>query len=316
MGTPDFAAIILEKILQSGQFEVKGVFTQPDRLSGRGLKYVPSEVKTLALANDLPLFQPASLRNPEIYEEIAKLRPDFLIVASYGIILPQNVLDIPTVAPINVHASLLPKYRGAAPIQAAIMENWGPDAETGVSIMKMEAGLDTGPVYSTVKIPIGRLSCQELRQQLAKVGASLLLDSMEKIIHGELQPLPQDESRATYAPKLHKEDGIIKWDAPCGAVDAFVRAVTSWPGAQTMLQFNESLPVRTIIISGQPVFEKHDAKPGEIFREKTGLKVACSDGWYEIHELRTQGGKKLKVSNFINGLRGCPMGFCGVAYSE
>ena len=202
MGTPDFSAVILEQVLAWSGGEVLAVYTQPDRPAGRGKKLQASPVKELALRHGIEVRQPLNFKNPEDVAALDGLKPDFLLVAAYGLILPQSVLDIPRFAPVNVHASLLPKYRGAAPIQRAVMNG---DAQTGIAIMRMEAGLDTGPVYAMRAIPIGPEDpAGDVHDALACLGGELLLDSLPGIASGELVAAAQDDASATYAPKLGK----------------------------------------------------------------------------------------------------------------
>lgn len=303
MGTSPFAAIILAVLHKSGLVP-KAVYTRPDSPAGRGMALRESAVKTLAEELGLPFSQPVNFREQAARAELADLAPDFLIVAAYGLILPQAVLDIPAIAPINVHGSLLPKYRGAAPIQRAIMENWQPDAKTGVAIMRMEAGMDTGPVYASAETGLAGKTTAMLTEELAALGGGLLTRILPRIASGALQPIPQDESAASYAAKLTKADGLIDWQGPAAKADALIRAVTPWPGAQALLRLAErELPVTILEASpGSPV----DAPAGAIRLHRDGLAIACQDNWLEILWLQPKGRKKMTAKAFANGLRLAP----------
>lgn len=312
MGTPPFAATVLRYLLQDDNLTVAGVFTKPDSKIGRGMKTGVSAVKELALQQNLPLWQPKTLRAQEVEEIFGQLQPDFIISASYGLILPQNILDQARIAPLNVHASLLPKYRGAAPIQRAIMENWGPDAKTGVTIMKMEAGLDTGPVYSALPVAIGRKNQAEISAELADKGGKLLVQTIQKILAENLLPEKQDEQGATIAAKLVKEDGLINWNLPVLQVDALVRAVTPWPGATAIFEVNgEKTPVT--ILEGQPDFTEPFAQLGTAQIKHGALRAACADGWFGIEQLKPQGRKAMRATDFINGLRGAELKLANIS---
>lgn len=302
MGTPAFAATVLSHLLAEPSFEVVGVFTKPDAKSGRGMKSAFSEVKKLALAQGLPVWQPATLRNGEAKEVLKALAPEFIVSASYGLILPQEILDLATVAPLNVHASLLPNYRGAAPIQRAIMENWGPEAITGISIMKMEAGLDTGPVYAKGEIRIDRKNQQQVSLELAETGGQLLVDTIKKIHAENLAPIPQDDARATIAAKLSREDGKIDWRKSAFEVDALVRGVTPWPGASTIFEINGS-KIPLVVLAGSPRDDSDQHPPGQIHFGRNAISVACGRGWYDVEKLKPQGRKSMNAGDFINGLR-------------
>ena len=220
MGTPDLAAAVLRRLVRWPGGDVVAVYTQPDRPAGRGHKLTPSPVKKLALELGLPVHQPLNFRQEGAVDELAALKPDLLVVAAYGLILPQAVLDIPTVDTLNVHTSLLPRYRGAAPIQRAVMENWQPGDVTGVSIMRIVPALDAGPVYAQCEVPIGEHTAGSLHDALAEAGGELLVTVLDKLRDGSAQPREQDESRVTYAAKLTKEDGYIDWDRPAAEVHA------------------------------------------------------------------------------------------------
>ena len=312
MGTPDFAAQVLDGLLGSENYEVVAVYTRPDKKAGRGLKTVFSEVKKLALEHDIALFQPPTLRSAEATSALAALKPDYLIVAAYGLILPQEILDIPKIAPINVHASLLPAFRGAAPIQRAIMENPQEGAKTGVSIMKMLATLDTGPVYAQKEVPIEHKNSAMLEHELAKVGAELLLQVLSDIDKKNLQPVEQDEAKATYAHKLEKDDGLIDWSGSAQQVDAQVRAMNPWPGAQSSFLLPGGEEIKVTILDGRPG-NPCSEEPGRLLRHKKGLAIACNDCWYEVEKLRAQGRRAMSAADFANGQIKIPNGLCGYA---
>ena len=227
-GTPDFARASLSALVDAGYSPV-AVLTQPDRPAGRGKKVTASAVKVYALEQDIPVWQPASLRDQQVVDDIAELKPDLMIVAAYGLILPQAVLDIPRMGCINVHASLLPRWRGAAPIQQAILNG---DKETGICLMQMEAGLDTGPVYASASIDIGTdETAGELHDRLAILGGELLVDTLPAVLQGALEPVVQDDEAASYAAKIRKHDAVIDWSAPADEIHRKIRAYNPVPGA-------------------------------------------------------------------------------------
>lgn len=308
MGTSPFAAHILGALHKAHE-NIVCVYTQPDRPAGRGLKLSESSVKRLATELELPVRQPVNFKDEAAVKELAALEPDFLIVAAYGLILPQAVLDIPRMAPINIHASLLPAFRGAAPIQFAIMDSWRNDI-TGVSIMRMEKGMDTGPVYATAEVAIEGRDFQGLEQALAKVGADLLLEILPAIASGQLQPVPQEHDKASYTAKITKESGQIDWSSSAGQVDSLIRAMTPWPGARTTFVIDgKSYPV---ILEPGSLGEKTQAEPGTLNVEKHKVRIACQDQWYVLGALRPEGRKCMEATAFFNGLR-LGRGFMGRA---
>lgn len=315
MGTPDFAACILKELAQWPCGEILAAYTQPDRPAGRGHKLTPSPVKRLARELGFPVLQPQSLKCREAQEELAAFAPDLLVVAAYGLILPDAVLAVPRLAPINVHASLLPRYRGAAPIQRAIMENWGDDAQTGVSIMRIGSRLDAGPVYDEAAMPIGEHTAGSLHDALADLGSQVLLSVLGKIVSGTAQAKEQDESLADYAAKIGKKDGDILWDRPAAAVHAQIRAVTPWPGARARFAFQcREEPVALLLSPGSVGERLSGEAPGVLRRGPDGLSVACADCWYKLAFVRPQGRKDMAAMDFVNGfLRGLPEGLCGSA---
>jgi methionyl-tRNA formyltransferase len=290
-GTPDFAAAALDALHRAGH-SIALVLTQPDRPSGRGLQPTPSAVKRLAQALELPVRQPLSLKEPEIQRELAALEPDAMIVAAYGLIVPQAVLDVPRLGGINIHASLLPRWRGAAPIQRAILAG---DEKTGISIMQMDAGLDTGPVLLEEATGIETDdTAQTLHDRLAAIGARLIVDALER----DLTPLPQDASRATYAAKLDKREAAIDWSEPADAIARKIRAFNPAPGAST------TCGGATLKLWHARAREHAGASvPGTIISAgRDGVLVACGgDSALEITHLQRAGGKRLAAASFLAG---------------
>lgn len=305
MGTPAFAAVVLEKLARWPGGRVVAVYTQPDRPRGRGMRLVPSPVKVLAESLGLEVRQPVNFKDEEERTQLAELRPDILVAAAYGLLLPKAVLDAARIAPLNVHASLLPRYRGAAPIQRCIMESCSPDAVTGVSLMRMEPSLDTGPVYASRSVPIACCHAGELTEALAMAGAELLVETLPGIVAGTVTPVPQDHAQATHAAKLTKEDGRIDWALPVARVDALVRGVTPAPGATTRILCKEGEePLEVRVMSGHPANEPLPAPvppPGTLVRLTEGLGVACADGFYLLDLLRPSGRKEMTGLAFANG---------------
>lgn len=305
MGTPDFAAVVLEQLVRWPAGRVVAVYTQPDRPRGRGMKLVPSPVKTLAAGLGLEVRQPENFRAEDERERLAALAPDILVVAAYGLLLPRAVLDAARIAPLNVHASLLPRYRGAAPIQRAIMENWTADAVTGVSLMRMEPSLDTGPVYARRTVPIAGRTAGELTEVLARAGAELLVDTLDDIVAGAVAAVPQDAAAASYAAKLGKADGQVDWTLPVARVDALVRGVTPAPGARTRVIGKgaaEPLELRILAGHAESVAAGATLPPaGTMARISGGLGVACADGFYLLDRVRPTGRKDMPGTAFANG---------------
>ena len=301
MGTPDFAATILRSLVMWEGCRLAAVYTQPDRPAGRGYALKAPPVKDLAVAEGIPVRQPPHFKAEAVLAELRRFAPDYLVVAAYGLILPQHVLDIPRRAAINAHASLLPFLRGAAPIHRAIMNGL---ETTGVSIMRMEAGLDTGPVLLQRAIAISPAeTAGSLHDVLASLAAPAVVAAIEGLEAKMLTPVPQDDSRATYAPKLTKADGLLEFSQPLARIDAHVRGVTPWPGAYTRLVRGnkEMLPVG--IGAGRMLSALDAAVPaGTILGIRDDcLAVACADGVYGIHTLRPQGRKIMDAASFSNG---------------
>jgi methionyl-tRNA formyltransferase len=298
MGTAELACASLKALLDSSQFEVLGVVTQPDRPKGRELKLQPSPVKRIAAAAGLPVWQPERARHPEFLGQLAGLHLDLLVVAAYGQVLPQSMLDLPRFGGVNVHTSLLPKYRGAAPIQWAILND---EAETGVTIMKMAAGLDTGDILSRRVVPIlAEDNSVTLHDRLAVLGAELLVPTILEYTSGGILPQPQVEAEASYARKITKEDGRLDWTQPARTLWNRVRALSPWPSAFTNLAGNDGR--RLLKIFRATIEENLCGAPGEILQaDKIGLVVACGEGALRIHELQLEGGRKMTAAELLAG---------------
>ena len=292
MGTPDIAATCLKKIIADG-FEVVGVYTQPDRPKGRGMKLVFPPVKEVAIANNLPVFQPENFREDETVEQLKSLRPDVVAVVAYGRILPQRVLDLVPQGFINIHASVLPQYRGSAPYQWAVLDGL---KETGVSAQFMVHAMDAGDVVGVSKTPIGPdETAGELLDRLAVLGADLLSETLTKYENKELIPVPQDESKVTMAPMLDKSMCPIDWTKNAQQIHDKVRGLHPWPVATMELQGKKFKVHATKIVPGS-------GKPGEILGlTKTGLKIACGDGAIEVTSLQAEGGKRMAAPDYFRG---------------
>jgi methionyl-tRNA formyltransferase len=293
MGTPDFAVPALLALLQSGH-EVIAVYSQPPKPKGRGYGVSPSRVHQVALEHNIQVFHPKSLK-PESEQEIFKdLNPDIAVVAAYGLILPQAILDIPKLGCLNIHGSILPRWRGAAPIQRAIMEQ---DDESGVCIMQMEAGLDTGPVFEERRVSItSKTTSAMLHDELASLGAQALLSVIEALDKDpRIQPKPQPEEGVTYAHKLTHEDAKINWELDAAKIDCLVRGLNPWPGSYVFLN-----DLRLKIIEAMPITMDHRSKPGTVLDSQ--LTIACGRGAIRILKLQKEGGKPLSAKDFLNGL--------------
>ena len=292
-GTPDFALASLCALVEAGRTPV-AVMTQPDRPAGRGKKLKASPVKRYALEQGIPVYQPPSLRDDAAVAEFAALEPDILIVAAYGLILPQVVLDIPTHGCLNVHASALPRWRGAAPIQSAILAG---DATTGISLMAMTAGLDCGPVFDTAEIDIGPAeTAAELHDRLAALGGSLLVTKLDGILAGTMEPVKQDESLATYAPKIRTQDAEIDWSLPADELARRVRAYNPSPGAFFFADSHRIKVWRATLADG-------DARPGTVLRyDREAIVVACGLGALQLDELQMPGRRRATAQEFASQL--------------
>ena len=293
MGTPDIAATCLKKILDDG-FEVVGVYTQPDRPKGRGMKLVASPVKEVALAAGIPVYQPENFREEETVEQLRALKPDICAVVAYGRILPQKVLDVPTFGCINIHASLLPKYRGSAPYQWAVLDGL---QETGVTAMYLCRDMDAGDILDVSKTPIGENeTAGELLDRLAVLGAELLSKTLSRFEkEGKLPAVPQNPDGVCYAPMLDKSMCPIDWNQTAVQVHNHVRGLHPWPVATFVLQGKTFKVHDTRVVSGS-------GTPGQILGlTKTGLVVACGEGAVEITSLQAEGGKRMAAPDYFRG---------------
>ncbi|MCE5982002.1 methionyl-tRNA formyltransferase [Pseudomonas wadenswilerensis] len=293
-GTPEFAAEHLKALIDS-PYDVVAVYTQPDRPAGRGQKLMPSAVKQLAVDNGIQVLQPPTLRNAEAQAELAALQPDLMVVVAYGLILPQAVLDIPRLGCINSHASLLPRWRGAAPIQRAVEAG---DSESGVTVMRMEAGLDTGPMLLKVSTPISASDTGgTLHDRLAEMGPPAVLEAVAGLAAGTLQGEVQDDSLATYAHKLNKDEARLDWSRPAVELERLIRAFNPWPICHSTLN-GEAVKVLTASLS------TGSGNPGEILSaSKDGLIVACGEQALCLTRLQLPGGKALNFSDLFNSRR-------------
>ena len=294
MGSPSFAAKILDFL--SKEYPIIGVVTQPDRKSGRGNKIIPSPVKQLAVKLNIPVQQPERLKDPVAFERLAQWEPDMIIVAAFGQILRQNILDMPPLGCVNVHASLLPRWRGAAPIQAAILNG---DEQTGVTIMKMDAGIDTGPILKQKAILIDRSDTGEsLSEKLSVLGGKLLIDTLPEYLNGSIVPLPQGEMGSSYAPQLTKENGLIDFSQPAEEIERKVRAYFPWPGTFFNLS---NLQINVLGVKVEPKVELGIGIRGIL----NGYPAfGTSSGALILIELQPAGKKPMKGIDFLNGFRG------------
>jgi methionyl-tRNA formyltransferase len=310
MGTAELSCASLEALARGPQFQVVAAVTQPDRSRGRELRLQPSPVKTLAQKLSFPVLQPARARDEKFITDLRALRPDLVVVAAYGQILPQSILDLPPYGCLNVHTSLLPKYRGAAPIQWAIAKG---ETETGVTIMKMDAGLDTGPIVSQRRTAIRPEDDSAiLHDRLAQLGAELLAQTIPDYVAGKIQPEPQPAEGVSLAPKIKKEDGRIDWNLPAKEILNRLRAFTPWPGTYTgwSSSFSLSRAQDTLKRELQPrllkiwrvEMVKNSGNPGTVLSaDKNGIVVACGRDGLRILELQPEGGRRMSAAEFLAG---------------
>lgn len=296
MGTPQFAVPVLKTLADDERFDVVGVFCQPDRPAGRGKKLTACPVKELALERGLPVFQFERIRRPEGVAQLRALAPDAVVTAAFGQILTQELLDIPAFGTINVHASLLPGYRGPAPINWCIANG---ETVAGVTIMRTDIGIDTGDMYVSVQTPIGEMeTAGELTERLSALGAELLAESLPGILSGDIKPVPQDPDKASYQPMLNKAMGEIDWTLPARTIACRVRGFNPWPGAYTDMPEG-----RLKVYLARPVEMDGGAVPGEVIASgaKEGLVVRCGEGALEILELQAPGGKHMTAKAYLMG---------------
>ena len=301
MGTPGFAATVLENLLAWDDCRVIGVYTQPDRPCGRGQVCKPSEVKILALEKGLPVFQPVNFKDEADRQELAGLHPDLLVVAAYGLILPQSVLDIAPLGAINVHASLLPRLRGAAPIQRAIMNG---DHVTGITIMQMEKGLDSGPILLQRALGIGiNDTAETIHDELAIMGGTLLVEALGKLQEHSLHPVIQDHDLSTHAPKLQKTEGLVDWNRKAQDIHDQIRGLFPWPGSWFTW---ERRPGKTVKLTLYPGTIGEPLKPGVVPGTFLGMRgdtlaIACQDREYLLPKIKPAGSKALDAQSFFCG---------------
>ena len=293
-GTPAFAAEALKALLQS-QHHVVAVYTQPDRPAGRGRKLTASPVKQLALEHGIEVYQPQSLKDPEAQQQLAALDADVMVVVAYGLLLPVPVLETPRLGCINIHASLLPRWRGAAPIQRAILAG---DAETGVTIMQMDKGLDTGDMLLKRTCPIeSDDTAQTLHDRLAEIGATAAIEALDQLADGQARPEPQDDSLSNYAAKLSKAEALIDWQRSAVEIERLVHGFNPWPVAQT--EFAEQM--MRIWLAQALEGATTDQPPGSVLKaDKHGIDVACGEGVLRIQVAQLPGGKAMAAADLLN----------------
>lgn len=291
-GTPEFAAEALTALINS-EHEVIAVYTQPDRPAGRGRKLKASPVKQVAEKYNLPIYQPESLKSESDQQQLRELNPDVMIVAAYGLILPQVVLDIPRMGCLNIHASLLPRWRGAAPIQRAILAG---DTETGITIMQMNAGLDTGDMLSTSTCPIEPSeTAGSLHDKLATLGASSLLKTLDQLLSGKIKAVKQDDSQASYAHKLEKQEAQLDWTLSAEQLDRQIRAFNPWPVAFFLVDD------QTVRVWDAEIIDKQGAAGTVLQADKNGVDIACGHNSLRLLKLQPPGKKAMDVASFLNG---------------
>ena len=292
MGTPEFAVPSLKALIEN-DYEVAGVFTQPDRPKGRGNKLTPSPVKTAAAEAGIPVFQPEKIRKTGV-EDLKALKPELCVTAAFGQILSQEILDIPVYGNINVHASLLPRHRGSAPIAHAI---WAGDPTAGVTTMMMDAGIDTGDILLREETAVGETeTCGELTERLSRIGAALLIRTIRELENGTLRPIPQDDAEMSYDPMLNKAMGIADYTETSSQVKGRINALNPWPCVSVPLGTERLKFLRAECTDG-------NGKAGTVIAAdtKNGLIIACGEGSVRILELQAPGGKRMKAADFLRG---------------
>jgi methionyl-tRNA formyltransferase len=297
LGTPEFAVPTLDAIIAAGH-TVSLVVTQPDRPKGRKQELTPSPVKAAALRYAIPVFQPERIRRPEAQARLEELRPEAMVVVGYGQIIPQSIIDMAPLGIINVHASLLPELRGAAPVQWSIARGF---TRTGVTTMRIDAGLDTGDILLEWETPVGPdETAPELSARLAAAGADLLVRTLADLCAGRIQPRPQDNSRATYAPILTKEAGVIDWSHPAQEIHNLIRGFQPWPGARTLFRGQSLNLWRSRLV---PDRERRDLAPGALIQQQGVFAVGGDGAVLELIEVQLEGRKKMPAEIFANGHR-------------
>jgi methionyl-tRNA formyltransferase len=300
-GTPEFAVPALQHLIAQPDIRVEGVVTQPDRPRGRGNEISISPVKAAALAAGIEVFQPVKVRAPEALAYFERVSPDCVVIIAYGQIIPAKLIAIPRLGWINVHASLLPKYRGAAPINWAIVNG---ESVTGLTTMQIDPGLDTGPMLLRTELPVGPdETAPELSARLAKAGAPLIVETLRGVETGEITPEPQDNSHATFAPPLKKEDGLINWNQSATQIYNRMRALQPWPGTVT------SFRGKNCQISGRPLAPDNASSPnvpGRIRVDKASVLIDCGTGSLLLESVQLEGRKRVTAREFVNGARLAP----------
>ena len=295
MGTPEFAVPVLDALTHTTH-KIVGVYTRPDQPAGRGKQLRSSPIKRLAESHALPIFQPPTLRKPEFVASLRELAPDVIIVAAYGLILPPAVLAIPPRGCVNTHASLLPRHRGAAPIAAAILAG---DTETGITLMRMDAGLDSGPILARRALAIADDDTTgTLTPKLADLATALLIETLPRVLAGDLTPQPQDESRATYQKTIRKEEGLIDWTRSAIEIERRVRAFNPWPSAYTFWR-NSQLK----ILRAQAAPSAARGEPGRVIKWQDEIAVTTGDGALILHEVQLAGKRAMSAQEFVRGQR-------------
>jgi methionyl-tRNA formyltransferase len=298
LGTGDIGVPTLRALAVSGSHEVRAVFTQPDRPAGRNLKLRPSAIKLAAQELEIPVLQPGKIRSPDALAELAGLKPEVIVVAAYGQILPKAVLSLPRLGCINIHASLLPRHRGASPIHAAILAG---DSETGITIMQMDEGLDTGDILLKVVTSVGaRETTGGLHDRLAQLAPGPLLECLDLVGRGALLPEKQDGALATYAPKLTREDGEIAWNNSADQIERLIRAMTPWPGAYTFVTLGDTEVL--LKIHRAEISERAAGTAGRVLAaDDRGIFVAARGGAVVLKDVQIAGGKRLTAAEFLRG---------------
>ena len=299
MGTPDFAVPPLAALVQNG-YEVTAVVTQPDKPKGRGKTLLPTPVKEEAMKHDIPVYQPLKVREPEFVETLKKLEPDMIIVAAFGQIIPKTILDMPKYGCLNIHASLLPKYRGAAPIQQAVIDG---EKESGVTIMQMGVGLDTGDMISQAVVPLAEDETGgSLFDRLSDVGAQLLVKTLEGLEAGTITPVKQDDSESTYVKMLHKSFGKMDFNKSAAELERLIRGLNPWPSAFTYIDGKMLKIWDADVVDNISEVQTDEVKPGQIVSVgKNTFAIACGQGYLVVNEVQLEGKKRMDSGSFLRG---------------